>query len=373
VSKQKIAEEQIRIRTMAMESTVDGIFIIDAKKPDFPVVYVNQSFQTMTGYAQREILGQNYFMLYGSEADKRIIEEIKFTILRGRSFHGEMFNFQKNGKKYWDLLRITPVHDARGNITHYIGIQTDVTLMRAKELEIDEQREELLHVTRVGKLAEFVSSLAHEISQPLTSILSYAQAAQRMLAGRDPEIHKVLSYIVDDDRRAAEVIMRLRSLLKKGRPEMKPLDINSLINDTMVLITTDATVRNTIIKLELETSLPVIHCDRIQLQQVLLNLISNSFDAMESNKGFREIFIRTFRKDNDMISVAVKDLGTGISAENLPKLFTHFFTSKPDGLGMGLSISRSIVEAHGGRLNAENNPERGATFYFTIPIDKKGS
>jgi len=250
-------------------------------------------------------------------------------------------------------------------------LRNGVALMRKKELEIIEQREELLHVTRVGKLAEFVSSLAHEISQPLTAILSYAQAAQRMLAGREPELQKILSYIIDDDQRAAGIIQRLRSLLKKSAPEMKPLDINALIDETIVLITTDATVRNVALKIELENDLPFIRGDRIQLQQVILNLVSNSFDAMENIPDFREILIRTSRKDTDTIVVEIKDSGCGILKQNLPKLFIHFFTSKPDGLGMGLSISRSIIEAHGGRLDVANNPDQGATFYFTIPIDKK--
>jgi two-component system sensor kinase FixL len=237
--------------------------------------------------------------------------------------------------------------------------------------EINEQREELLHVTRVGKLAEFVSSLAHEISQPLTAILSYAQAAQRILAGREPKLWEILQYIINDDQRAAEVIQRLRSLLKKSTPEIKPLDINALINETVVLIATDATVRNDVLKIELESNLPLVRGDRIQLQQVLLNLISNCFDALESSQGAREILIRTSRKDTGTIIVEVKDSGCGIPAQNMPKLFTRFFTSKPDGLGMGLSISRSIVESHGGRLDVKNNPDRGATFYFTIPIGTK--
>ncbi len=369
--KQVRTDEQVRIRTKAMESTADGIFIIDAQKPDFPIIYANQSFQKMTGYVKKDILGRNYFSFYGADADSRIVNEIKQTIHKGRSFHGEMLNFNKNGKKYWNSLRIAPVRDASGSITHYIGIQTDVTLMREKESEIDEQREELLHVTRVGKLAEFVSSLAHEISQPLTSILSYAQASQRMLAGREPELQKILSYIINDNLRAAAVIQRLRSLLKKSVSEMKPLDINALIDETVILIATDAAMRNDVLKIELENDLPQVLGDRIQLQQALLNLISNSFDALESGEGKREILIRTSSKDTDTIMVEVKDSGCGIPAQNMPKLFTRFFTSKPDGLGMGLSISRSIIEAHGGRLEVKNNSDRGVTFYFTIPVKKK--
>ncbi|MFA5389209.1 MAG: ATP-binding protein [Candidatus Omnitrophota bacterium] len=365
------SEEQIHLCIKAMESTADGIFIIDAKNPDFPIIYANQSFRDMSGYTKKEIIGRSYFLLYKSDADLRVIEEAKQTIHRGKSFNGEMLSFQKNGKKYWNLLRIAPVSGPGGTTTHYIGIQTDITLIREKELEINEQRGELLHVTRVGKLAEFVSSLAHEISQPLTAILSYAQAAQRMLSDREPETQKILSYIVNDDKRAAEVIQRLRALLKKSEPEIKPLDINTLINETIMLIATDAAVRSCVIKTELGVNLPLVHGDRIQLQQVLLNLISNSFDALENSSDPREILIRTSRKDTDSIMVAVKDSGCGIPAQNIPKLFTHFFTSKPDGLGMGLSISRSIVKLHGGQLNVENNPDSGATFYFTIPIDAK--
>jgi two-component system sensor kinase FixL len=220
----------------------------------------------------------------------------------------------------------------------------------------------------VGKLAEFVSSLAHEISQPLAAILSYAQAAKRMIAEREPELKNILSYIIDDDQRAAKIIQRLRPLLKKIESEFKPLDVNNLINETIAIIETDAAVRNVLLKIELERGLPFFCGDQVQLQQVLLNLISNSFDAMDNNQGHCEILIRSSSKDTDTIMVALKDSGCGIPTQNMPKLFTHFFTSKPDGLGMGLSISRSIIESHGGRLYAENNPDRGVTFYFTLPV-----
>ena len=372
-TKQIESEEQIHVLTKAMESTVDGIFIVDAQKRDLPIIYANQSFQKMTGYAKTEILGRSYFLFYGAQADPRLINEIKRTIRQGKTFHGELLSFKKNGNKYWNSLRIAPVRDSGGTVTNYVGVQTDVTSMREKEIEIDEQRDEILHVTRVGKLAEFVSSLAHEISQPLTAILSYAQAAQRQLVGREPELQKILSYIIDDDHRVTEIIKRLRTLLKKSVPEMKPLDINDLISETVVLLVTDATIRSSVIKTELDNNLSFAWGDRVQLQQVILNLVSNSFDALEGVQGAREILIRTSRKDNNTIIVEIKDNGSGISEQNLPKLFTHFFTSKPDGLGMGLSISRSIVEAHGGRLDVKDNSNRGATFCFTIPIGKKDS
>jgi PAS domain S-box-containing protein len=166
----------------------------------------------MTGYTKREILDRNYFLFYGVDADPRIANEIKRAMHKGKSFHGEMLNFNKNGTKCWNSLRIAPVYDPNGTVTHYVGINTDLTLIRERGLKIEEQREELLHVTRVGKLAEFVSSLAHEISQPLTAILSCAQAAQRMLADSKSKLHEILQYIIDDDQRASEVIQRLRTL-----------------------------------------------------------------------------------------------------------------------------------------------------------------
>jgi len=371
--REKIAAEQILIQAKAMEATSDGIFIIDVKNPNFIIIYANSSFLKITGFTKKEIIGQDYFLLYGTRADLRVVDEIKKTLLMGEIFHGELLKFRKNGEKYWCLLRITPIRDINGEITHYVGIKTDITLMKKRDLEIEVQREELLHVTRVGKLAEFVSSLAHEISQPLTAILSYTQAAQRMFAGREPQLQEILKYIVNDDQRAAEVIRRLRYLLKKTKPAFESIDINEIINDTVRLILSDITARDKAVKFELATGLPLIQGDRIQLQQVLLNLISNSLEAMEGNKNSHEILIRTLLKDKETILVEVKDSGCGIPVGNMKKLFTHFFTNKPDGLGMGLSISRSIVEAHGGLLEAKNNADRGATFYFSIPVTvKKG-
>lgn len=362
------AAEQIQISTLAMESAVDGIFMIDAQQPFFPVTYANPAFRAMTGYDRKEILGKNYFLLYGAKAEPLIVQRIRETLLQGRSFHGELLNFRKDGGKYWHLLRVSPVRDTGGSITHYVGIQTDVTAMRSRELEIKHQREELLHVTRIGKLAEFVSSLAHEITQPLTAIHSYAHAARRMLPSRATQLREILQYIIDDGQRAGEVIRRLRSLLKKVEPEMRRLDMNALVEETVGLVAADANIKHNILRTSLDGALPPVYGDRIQLQQVLLNLISNSFDAMASTRDFREVLISTSRPDAGTIKVSVRDSGCGIPVQDIPRLFTRFFTSKPDGLGMGLPISRSIIETHGGALGVENNPDHGATFSFTLPV-----
>ncbi len=289
-------------------------------------------------------------------------------------------------KSQKDLL---PKKTTRGNLEKKVRQQKDelnlrrgqiqqgVVREKIADLKIEQQREELLHVTRVGKLAEFVSSLAHEISQPLTAILAYAQAAQRMLVKsgthKESELQEILQFIINDDQRAAEVIRRLRTLLKKTKPTFESLSMSNLIHDTVTLISTHITVRNKVIKFELENDLPLIQGDQIQLQQVLLNLISNSLEAMEGNSDSHEILIKALRKNTKMIMVEVQDSGSGIAKKDMKELFGHFFTTKPDGLGMGLSISRSIVQAHGGRLEAKNNSDCGATFYFTIPIKRRSN
>lgn len=241
-------------------------------------------------------------------------------------------------------------------------------LMKQKNLEIEDLREEILHLTRVAELSEIVASLAHEINQPLTAIQSYAQAAQRMLGAREPKTQEILQYIINDDQRAADVIRQLRSLLKKVKQVFEPIDINALLNETIKFMADNIIARKAVLNIELDKNLPTIIGDRIQLQQVLLNLINNSLDAMEGCADSRGLLIKTSHKDNNTIMVEVKDSGCGISAQSESKLFTHFYTTKIKGLGMGLAISRSILKAHGGRLDAKNNPDYGATFYFTIPV-----
>lgn len=399
--REKFAEKQILIRTKAIAFSSDAIFIIDAVKPDFPIIYANPSFFSLTGYSKRDVMGKGYFLLNGFDVNLSAAEEIKQILRKGESFHGEMLKFKKNGEKYWSLLRIAPIRDSKGDITHYVGSKTDTTLMKQRDLEIYEQREELLHVTRVGKLAEFVSSLAHEISQPLAAILSYAEADQRILRKMEtqlqasfatlkssnksesslpaqiqayfPMLQEIIQNIINDDQRATEVIRRLRELLKKNKPTFEPININTLIGDTVRLIMTHIISKNKVINFELGNNLPMVQGDRIQLQQVLLNLISNSLEAMEERPESRDLLIKSFLKDSKTIMVQVRDSGCGIPPENMKKLFSHFFTSKTDGLGMGLSISRSIVEAHGGHLEAENNIDYGATFNFSLPIGIKES
>jgi two-component system sensor kinase FixL len=221
----------------------------------------------------------------------------------------------------------------------------------------------------MGALA---ASLAHELNQPLTGILSNAQAARRFLQVVPPdlaELHAILNDIVEDDKRAGEVIERLRELLRKGDFHALPLDLNGLVRDVARLLNSDALIRNAQIQLVFTGRPPTVIGDRIQLQQVMLNLLVNAMDAMaECTQERRVVTVETATSDDGFGRVCVRDAGVGIVPGMLDRIFEPFYTTKPQGMGMGLSISRSIVDAHGGRIWALNNPDGGSTFGFTVPL-----
>ena len=250
--------------------------------------------------------------------------------------------------------------------------KSDITARKQAELDSREQRSELAHLTRVATLGELSGALAHELSQPLTAILSNAQAAQRLLARDQPdlrEIGSILADIADDDRRAAEVIQRLRSMLRKDEQQFTPLDLNWLIREVLLLERSDLITRQVAVAVELSPDLPQVYGDRVQLQQVVLNLVLNASEAMTTTAiGERRLVLVTAR-DQEGCQLDVVDQGCGIPADALERVFEPFFTTKRQGLGLGLSICRSIVEAHGGRLWASNNEENGATFHLALPAN----
>lgn len=245
-------------------------------------------------------------------------------------------------------------------------------LRRDAELAARRQFAELAHAARLATAGQLTAAIAHEINQPLSAILSNAEAAELMLAAEPPpidEVRQILADIRSDDLRASEVIRRLRGLLGKHAPEMGPLDLNALAADVLGLLAVEARRRGVAMDMEFG-ELPPVHGDRVQLQQALLNLILNAMDAMDDiPRALRRVTVRTAANGNDGVEVAVSDAGHGIPAARLPHIFDSFATSKQDGMGLGLSITRSIVEAHGGKIHAENNPGTGATFRFTLPAN----
>jgi len=223
----------------------------------------------------------------------------------------------------------------------------------------------------VRTLGGFALSLAHELNQPLSAILTNAQAARRFLASPNPPIDEIRAIIDDidaDDRRAGELIHGMRALLNHHDVEMACFDLNDVVRDVARLVHGDCLLRRVALVLDLEAPLPAVRCDRVQIEQVLLNLIVNGFEAMQETVTVERRMIIRSRSDGARCVVSVRDAGTGIPASSFERLFDQFFSTKPEGLGMGLSIARSIIGAHGGRIWATNNTDLGATFHIALPI-----
>jgi C4-dicarboxylate-specific signal transduction histidine kinase len=246
---------------------------------------------------------------------------------------------------------------------------------RAEEA-LQKSQAELAHVTRVMTLGELMASLAHEVNQPLAAVLTNAQACLRWLARETPrpdEARAAVERIVRDSNRASEVIQRIRALVKKTDPQMVALDINDVIREAISLEQREILSRQVSLRTELASALPPVLADRVQLQQVVINLVMNALEAMAPvTDRPRDMLIRSQQEDANQVLVAVRDSGMGIDSENAERLFNAFFTTKPTGMGMGLSISRSIIAAHGGRLWVSPNADHGATFQFTLPSSSQG-
>jgi signal transduction histidine kinase len=275
------------------------------------------------------------------------------------------------GERWFELLA-EPLRRAEGGAVITL---VDVTDRKRAELEAGRLRDELTHVARVSTLGELAASLAHELNQPLTAILSNVQAAQIILSRPSPdldEVREILAEVVDDDERAGQVIKRLRALYQKGPGERVPLDVNDLVREVVRLLRHDVLLRGAALRMELGAGLPMVEGDRIQLQQVVLNLLLNGLDAMgEQPNGERRLSIRSGLEGRNL-RIEVADTGRGVSEADRERLFQPFYTTKAAGMGMGLAISRSIVEAHGGDLTLASPPGAGAVFHVTIPARPTG-
>jgi C4-dicarboxylate-specific signal transduction histidine kinase len=253
------------------------------------------------------------------------------------------------------------------------GIAREVTDRKHMESELLKQRQQLAHLARVSILGELSGALAHELNQPLTSILSNAEAAQHFLGDKNldlDEVRDILRDIVSDDKRAGDVIRRLRALLMRGEAQLQRVEIEQLLHDVLMLEHSDLIARNIRLKTRIPDYLPAVRADRIALQQVLLNLLLNACEAMSATAPQERIVevLATMTEDGHQVRLSVIDRGRGINPEQLDHIFDPFFTTKREGLGVGLAICRSIITAHAGRIWATNGTDRGAAFHFTVPV-----
>jgi two-component system sensor kinase FixL len=368
ITEQKRAEEKFRL---AVEASPSGILLVDQSGQ---IVLVNSHIEKLFGYGREELMGHSVEILVPERFAARHPEHrAKFfaaPTARAMGAGRELFGRRKDGSEFPVEIGLNPIQTPEGMLV--LAAVVDISARKLAEAEAIQRREELSHLGRVAVMGELTASMAHELNQPLAGIISNASAGQRFIdrGNIDPrELRDLLADIVADGRRASEVIRGIRSMMKKGSLVRHRVYLNDLVTNVVRMIKWDSTLRSCDVDTLLEPDLPSIEGDPIQLQQVLLNLLINAFDAMRDTPlSRRKVVIVTERNGDNAIRTSVRDYGTGIAAEARDRLFDHFFTTKAQGLGMGLAIVRSIVESHSGTIAGENVEGGGARFYFTLPV-----
>ncbi len=316
-----------------------------------------------------DAIPQQIWMLHPDDRE-RVLKAWRESVMTGTPYEQEERHRGADGEYRWFLALGVPLRDSKGRIARWYGTNTDITERKRAEAALQEAHANLARVTRVVAMGELAAAIAHEINQPLTAIVTNANFSLRELAGGGTNLEKLreaIAEIVADATRASAVISRIRTLLMKGAPDRTELDINEVIQETVVLVRDEVRRNRVSLQTDLADDLPRLLGDRVQLQQVLINLIMNGIDAMRSlTDSPRKLLIKS-AKSPDAVLVQVQDTGTGLDPQNMERIFEPFFTTKPQGTGMGLAISRSVVESHGGRLWATGAPACGAIFQFTLP------
>ena len=368
-SELQIGEERFR---RVVEAAPSAMIMVNQEGQ---ITLANQQAEKTFGYPREELLGCPIEMLV-PERLRSGHQGFRHDYLcdpqaRPMGVGRELFGRRKDGSEVPVEIGLSPIHTSKGLLV--LASIVDITERKLAELEAARQRHDLAHLARVSALGELSSSLAHELTHPLTAILSNAQAAQRFLADDNvdlDEVREILNDIVTQDQRAGEVIHSLRLMLKKGelQEHCDDVDLNEVILDVVNLMRSDLINRNVTLDTDLAQKLPAITGDRVQLQQVLLNLALNGCEAMaDYNSSERRLLIAS-QWENGAVRVSVADSGSGIPEEKMQQVFERFFTTKKEGMGLGLSVCRTIIDAHRGKIWATNDAGCGATFHFSLPI-----
>jgi PAS domain S-box-containing protein len=365
--RKRSAEESLRQKTEELDQFFNlSLELLCIANTDGYFLRLNPAWERSLGYSREELLAKRFLDFVHPDDLDRTQKTVSSLASQQKVVYFENRYRCKDGTYRWLEWNSAPA----GNLIY--AAAHDVTERLKEEIETRQRRDELAHVTRIAMMGELTTALAHEINQPLTAILSNAEAAQRFLSQASPdigEVRQILEDIVRDDRRANDVVRKVRALVKKEKLRDEPLDLNEMIGVVVDLIRADSLLQGLSIATDLSPRLAVIHGDGIQLQQVILNLILNGAAAMRNSpSGQRKIIVRTAMLDGWTVKTFVTDFGTGIDERHIDRLFEPFYTTKPEGLGMGLSISQTIIKAHGGTMEAWNNRQGGATFAFTLPV-----
>jgi PAS domain S-box-containing protein len=369
ITARKLAELERRKLSAAVEQSPVSIVITDIRGD---IEYVNPCFCRSTGYAAEEVRGRNPRILKSGETPDEEYRQLWLAITRGEEWAGELHNRKKNGELFWEFVRIIPLVSEKGEVTNFMAVKEDITLR--KELTAREQmrQEQMLHHARLAAMGEMAAALAHELNQPLAAIANFSGVVEHQLTAAHPNLAQardVVATIKGQALRAGDIVWRIREFSRKQESRREPTDINALVSDVVRLADIAAKSREVVYEYDLAPGLPKVTVDRVQIEQVMLNLIRNGVEAMEDASGEKQLRLASRLTENGgAVRLSVSDFGCGLPDRVATDLFTPFFTTKPEGMGMGLSISRGIVEAHGGSLWASPNEEVGTTFHFTLPL-----
>jgi PAS domain S-box-containing protein len=333
----------------------------------------SQSWQNFTGLSAEDAAGDGWAAFYHPEDRAAVVDKWRLAVATGEPFEVEGRGRSANGEYRSMLLRATPLRDKGGAIVKWYGLTTDLEDLKRAMEELLQARTEVARVARVTTLGELTAAIAHEVQQPLTGLVSSGNACLRWLSKETPNLEaarRAVERIINDGIRAGEVVSRIRALVKKSPTRRDWLNINDTIREVIELIRSEVQRNRISLQTELSNDVPLVLGDRIQLQQVILNLIMNAIEAMSGvSQAHQELSVASMKDGSNGVLVAVRDSGPGLDSTALDRLFDAFYTSKSDGMGMGLAISRTIVEAHGGQLWATPNVPRGAIFQFRLPTD----
>ena len=377
-AEQKLRASERRFAT-TLSSIGDAVIATDAQGR---VTFTNPVAEALTGWPQQEAAGRPLPEVFRivNEDTREIVEDPGAKVLRlgtvvGLANHTVLV--ARDGRELPIDDCGSPIIDESGRITGAVIVFRDISDRRQIQEALRKTQAELTRVSRLTTLGQLAASIAHEVKQPIGAAVAEAQAAKRFLSGRPPELEearKALNNIVAAGYRAGEVVDRIRALIKKAPSRNGHLNINEAIREVMELTRAEAVKNRVSGRTELADALPLVEGDRVELQQVILNLIINAIEAM-SGKGdkSRELIVSTGKADSGGVFVAVRDSGPGLAPATLEHIFDAFYTTKPDGMGMGLSICHSIIKAHGGRLWAGANVPHGAIFQFTLPVQADSS
>ncbi|SHH32015.1 ATP-binding protein [Bradyrhizobium erythrophlei] len=326
----------------------------------------------------------NEVAMFHPDDREYVVEKWRSAVATGEEFEVEARVRTATGEYRAMLVRAAPLRDEKGHVVKWYGVSTDiedlrraVEALRESEQTLRSAQAELAHANRVATMGQLTASIAHEVNQPLAGVVANAEACLRWLDRETPNLdaaRRSVECIINDGNRASEVIRRVRALATKTETKQEPLDINRAISEVVPLVKRELINHKVSLRTELESALPAVLADRVQLHQVIINLVMNSIEAMQSvTDRPRELVIGSHQDETHRVLVTVTDSGVGISAENADRLFNAFFTTKSSGMGMGLSICRSIVEAHGGRMSGANNVGPGATFQCVLPVQRQAA